>query len=64
MTRTLFLDPGNARDRMKAAWLIACELLQFGKSVRVRLDEKQPTRSIEQNDKLHAVCHDISKQRQ
>jgi hypothetical protein len=60
---TIFLDADNARDRMAYAWKVACELLQFGKPVRVRIDEKKPTRTLEQNDKFHAVCHDISKQR-
>lgn len=62
MTRTVFLEPSNARDRMAYAWSVACELLQFGKSVRVRLDEKQPTRSLAQNDKMWAVLTDISRQ--
>lgn len=62
--RTLYLDPGNARERFANAWRYACELLQFGKSVRVRIDEKQPTRSLEQNAMLHAICGDIARQRQ
>jgi hypothetical protein len=63
-TRTLFLDTEHARDRMALAWRYACELLQFGKPVRVRIDEKESTRTLEQNAKLHALCGDIAKQRQ
>jgi len=61
-TRTLYLDTEHARDRMAQAWRYACEILQFGKPVRVRIDEKQPTRTLEQNSKLRAVLTDISRQ--
>lgn len=60
--RTIFLDAGNARDRMAYAWKVACELLQFGKPVRVRIDEKSPTRTLEQNDLMWAVLTDIARQ--
>jgi hypothetical protein len=63
-TRTLFLDTEHARERMRRAWDYACDLLQHGKPVRVRIDEKQPTRSLEQNAMLHAICGDIARQRQ
>lgn len=62
--RTIFLQPDNARERFAAAWRVACEILQFGKPVRVQIDEKQPTRSLEQNAMLHAICGDIARQRQ
>ena len=61
-TRTLFLDTEHARERMKRAWDYACEMLAAGKSVRIRLDEKQATRTLEQNDKMWAVLTDISRQ--
>lgn len=58
------LKPDNARARMGAVWQEACQLLQFGKWVRVRVEEAKPTRSLDQNDMFHAICHDISRQRQ
>lgn len=63
MTGTYYLDTDNARERFARAWKLACEYLQFGKSVRVRIDEKAPTRSLEQNAMFHAICGDIAKQR-
>jgi hypothetical protein len=60
--RTVFLETENARDRMAAAWRIACDILQFGKAVRLRIDEKQPTRTLDQNAKLWAMLHDIARQ--
>ena len=60
--RTIFLTTDNARERMAAAWKVACEILQFGKPVRVQIDEKQPTRSLEQNAKMWAVLSDIARQ--
>jgi len=60
--RTIFLDPSNARERMAYAWKLACELLQFDKPVRVRIDEKKPTRTLEQNDLMWAVLTDIARQ--
>lgn len=58
------LRPENARDRMAAAWKHACEFLQLGKLVRVEIEEAASKRSVEQNDMFHAICGDLSKQRQ
>ncbi len=60
--RTLFLDTDHARERMANAWRYACDMLSQGKSVRVRIDEKKATRSLEQNDKMWAVLTDIAQQ--
>lgn len=60
--RTIFLSPYNARERFAAAWRVACEILQFGKPVRVQIDEKQPTRTLEQNARLWALLSDVSRQ--
>lgn len=60
---TVILRVDNARDRMAHAWNIACKLLQFGKSVRVTIEELLPKRSVEQNALFHAICGDIAKQR-
>jgi len=57
-----FLRTENARDRMAAAWNAACEILQHGKAVKVQLEECNPTRTVEQNDKMWAVLTDISRQ--
>lgn len=58
------LRPENARDRMAAAWKHACEFLQLGKLVRVEIEEASSKRSVDQNSMLHAICSDLSKQRQ
>ncbi len=39
------------------------DMLKAG-AVAVGITEYKPTRTLEQNDKLHAICSDISKQRQ
>ncbi len=61
---TFVLKPENARSRMKAAWESACEILQFGKPVRIELEECRSTRSLDQNAMLHAICGDIARQKQ
>lgn len=63
MIRTFFLDAEHARDRMVAIWRIVNEYLLAGKDVRIRIDEKQATRTLEQNDKFHSICGDIAKQK-
>jgi len=59
---TFILTPGNARDRMKAAWAFACQFLQLGKSAKVKIEECKSTRSLEQNDKMWAMLADIAAQ--
>lgn len=59
---TVILRVDNGRDRMAQAWAIACKLLQFGKSVRVTIEELLPKRSVEQNAKMWAVLTDIAHQ--
>lgn len=57
------LRENNARDRMKAAWDFACQILQHpGKAARVRIEECQPTRTLDQNSKLWATLTDIARQ--
>lgn len=63
MIRTFFLDAEHARDRMVAIWRIVNEYLLAGKDVRIRIDEKQTTRTLEQNELFHALCGDIAKQK-
>jgi hypothetical protein len=58
---TFYLNVNDARHRMKLAWSSACELLRHGKPVRVVVQEMKSLRSIEQNDKFHALCQDIAK---
>mgnify|MGYP003527078375 CR=1 FL=1 len=54
----------NARDRMKAVWDFACQILQHpGKAAKVKIEECQPTRTLDQNDMFHAICGDIAKQK-
>lgn len=59
--RTLYLDSEHANERWHRAKEFVRELLAVSKSVRVRIDEKQPTRSIEQNERFHAICCDLAK---
>jgi hypothetical protein len=61
---TFVLTTTNGRERMAAAWRFACQFLEVGKTVRVTVREAKPTRTLEQNDKFHAMCSDISRQRQ
>lgn len=58
---TFVLRPDNARDRMSAAWEFAKSILQFGKPARVTVEEAHSVRTLEQNDKLHAIAHELSK---
>lgn len=61
---TFILREHNARDRMKSVWDFACQILQHpGKAARVRIEECQPTRSLDQNAMFHAICGDIAKQK-
>ncbi len=62
MSKTFVLGIDNARDRMAQAWRFACQFLELGKAVKVKLEECQPTRTLEQNSKLWAVLSDISRQ--
>jgi hypothetical protein len=59
---TFILRPENGRDRMAAAWEFAKQILQFGKTAKVSVDECTPTRTLEQNSKLWACLGDISRQ--
>ena len=62
---TFILRENNARDRMKAAWDFACQILQHpGKAARVRIEECQPTRTLDQNAMFHAICGDIARQKE
>jgi hypothetical protein len=61
MSETFILRPGNARDRFRDAWNFCCTLLQLDKAVRVQVEELRPRRSIEQNDKFHAICSDFAR---
>lgn len=62
MSQTFVLQPENARPRMKFVWDKACELLEFGKSVKVTLDEFKSKRSLEQNAKMWAMLGDVADQ--
>lgn len=56
------LQTGNARERMKSAWLFACRFLELGKSVKVSISECKPTRTLEQNSKMWAMLGDVADQ--
>ena len=60
--QTVILEQDNARTRFAFAWKMACAILQLGKKVRVLIEEYAPKRSIEQNDKMWAMLHDIAAQ--
>lgn len=52
----------NARQRMKAAWDAACRFLEAGKPVKVTLEEYEPFRTLDQNDKLNVMCGEVAAQ--
>jgi hypothetical protein len=58
----VILRQENAREHMARAWRMACDILQHGKVARVRVDEFQPTRTLEQNAKMWCVLTDIASQ--
>lgn len=60
---TYILRPENARPRMAAAWRDACAHLELGQSVKLEMSECKPTRSLEQNAMLHAICGDVARQK-
>ena len=60
---TFILRAENARDRMRAAWDFACRILeQPGKAARIKIEECQPTRTLDQNALMWAVLTDIARQ--
>lgn len=61
---TIFtLDAMNARPVMVRCWKEIERITGMGKKVRVKVDEAASRRSVEQSDKFHAICHEISQQR-
>lgn len=58
-----YLRTDTARDRMAAAWQACCRILELGATARVTVEEAKPRRSVEQNDRFHAICTDIARQR-
>lgn len=59
---TFILRPGNARDRMAAAWRFACEFLELGQSAKVEISEAKPKRSLEQNSRLWVLLTAVARQ--
>lgn len=60
---TFILRPDTARSRMKAAWDAACRILEIpGKAARIKVEECQPTRTLDQNALLWATLTDIARQ--
>lgn len=59
---TFVLRPENGRERMRAAWALACQFLELGKAVRIRVEELLPQRTLDQNAKLNAMCGDVAAQ--
>lgn len=60
--QSFILQTGNARERMKSAWLFACRFLELGKSAKVSISECKPTRTLEQNSKMWAMLGDFADQ--
>jgi hypothetical protein len=60
---TFTLDKNNARPVAERVWREIQRVVALGKRVSVKVDEAKSRRSIEQNDRLHAICHEISQQR-
>jgi len=62
MKRTFIVSKETEVKSMTYATAIVSQLLSDGGVVGVDVYEIEPTRTIEQNSKLHAMLHDISKQ--
>lgn len=61
MKRAFIYAPENPRREGVLEFL--CQFIrEAGQTVRVEVGE--PRRSLEQNDKFHAICHDIAKARE
>ena len=56
------LSTDNGRERMLAAWNAACRVLEHGKRCRVSVEPLEPQRTLDQNDKLNAMCADVAAQ--
>lgn len=61
---TFILKVDNARDRFASAWAFCCQFLELGRAVKVEITEAKLTRSLEQNDKFHAICGELAKKRE
>ncbi|MGV6491359.1 recombination protein NinB [Stenotrophomonas rhizophila] len=64
MLGTFILRSADARDRMASAWHFACQFLELGQEVQVTVKQYEPARSREQNAMFHAICGELSKQKQ
>ena len=62
MKRTFIVSKETEVKSMAYANAIVSQLLSETATVAVDVYEIEPTRTIEQNSKLHAMLHDISKQ--
>ena len=56
------LTVDNGRERMAAAWAVACRILELGQRARVVVEPAEPQRTLDQNDKLNAMCGDVAAQ--
>jgi phage/plasmid-associated DNA primase len=65
--RTYFLpkdDVAKAESVMHLVIEEVAAMIRSNRKIRIRVDESVSKRSLEQNDMLHAICGEISKQRQ
>lgn len=59
---TFTLDEANARSKMVFAWQEVKRLVQAGKRASVKVDEAKCRRTLDQNAKFHACCHEVAQQ--
>jgi len=63
-SKSFTLTNSDARQHMVSAWELVTKLVSAGKRVRVTVGEAKSKRSTEQNDRFHAICHELSEQLQ
>jgi len=63
-SKSFTLTKSDARQNMVGAWELVTKMVAAGKRVRVTVGEMASSRSTEQNDRFHAICHELSQQRQ
>jgi hypothetical protein len=59
---TFTLDAMNARPTMARAWDEAQRIIGLGKRASVKVDEAKSRRTLDQNAKFHAICHEVAQQ--
>lgn len=59
---TFTLNAMNARPVMVRCWKEVERIVALGKRVSVKVDEAKSRRTLDQNAKFHACCHEVAQQ--